>query len=176
MKTDYRKFYYLENYLFDEVGPRFRKTGKISPEDFYMILIWKANRAKNRIRDKLKAKSGSFTSAVSKITASLHESCDPKGRLENLMDGWHFRLPTASAILTVLFPNDFSVYDIRVCGELGKFHELADRRFSEGFWESYLEFLAAVNREVPGESCLRDKDRFLWGRSFYKGVQDGIQG
>lgn len=35
-----------------------------------------------------------------------------------------FRLPMASAIATVLYPNDFTVYDIRVCEMLGDFHGL----------------------------------------------------
>ena len=31
------------------------------------------------------------------------------------MRDWKLRLPTASAVLTVLYPEDFTVYDQRVC-------------------------------------------------------------
>ena len=37
------------------------------------------------------------------------------------MDEWGFRLPMGSAILTVCFPASFSVYDTRVCDQLGDF-------------------------------------------------------
>ena len=51
---DYGKFYYLERYLLEEVGPRFRSSGILEPIDLFMIFIWKANRAKTRVRDNLK--------------------------------------------------------------------------------------------------------------------------
>jgi hypothetical protein len=35
-------------FLWTSGGLRFVETGKISPADFYMIIIWKANRAKTR--------------------------------------------------------------------------------------------------------------------------------
>jgi hypothetical protein len=90
------------------------------------------------------------------------------------MKDWGFRLPTASAILTVLYPNDFTVYDSRVCGELGAFEELADRQYSDSLWADYQRFLNKVNAAVPGSLSLRDKDRYLWGRSFYTQVIDDI--
>ena len=50
---DYKKFYNLEEYLFQDVGSRFRKTNTLSVEDFFCIVIWKANRAKTNIKKKL---------------------------------------------------------------------------------------------------------------------------
>lgn len=47
-KIDYLKYYDVEKYLLEEVGKRFRETGELEPADFYTILIWKAERAKNR--------------------------------------------------------------------------------------------------------------------------------
>jgi nuclear transport factor 2 (NTF2) superfamily protein len=52
-----------------EVGSRFSETGKISPADFYVIIIWKANRAKTRIRDRLDKRKGGFALAVPTIRA-----------------------------------------------------------------------------------------------------------
>lgn len=176
MDPDYSKFYHLERYLFTEVGPRFAKTGDISPADFYMIIIWKANRAKTRVRDRLHAQEGSFAAAVKAIAASLHASAEPMRKLEVLMKEWHFRLPMATAILTVLYPTNFSIYDIRVCEQLGAFKELAGRRFSDGLWYDYLRFLHAVNAAAPDGISLRDKDRYLWGRSFYEGVTRDLRG
>lgn len=83
-----------------------------------------------------------------------------------------FRLPMASAILTVLFPDSFTVYDVRVCDVIHErgfnFHSLTGRKFSEGLWDDYMAYINAVSATAPKEYSLRDKDRFLWGKSFYE--------
>jgi hypothetical protein len=170
--TDYLKFYDDERYLFKEVGRDFRATGVIEPADFYMILIWKAERAKNRHRDRLKRiAAGSFQEAVEQIAGSLHASHEQKQRLQLLMCKWEFALPTASAILTVLYPDEFTVYDRLVCKEL-KIKYQPQREFSDALWADYGQFREAViNSEAPVDLCLRNKDRFLVARSFRKGVE-----
>jgi hypothetical protein len=166
--------YWLESYLFDYVGPRFIETGKIRPDDFFMIVIWKSNRAKMRIRAKLKGQAGDFAAAVASIAKSLHTSESPREKLRVLMAEWGFRLPMATAILTVLYPRDFSVYDVRVCEQLRNFHGMGHRRFSSELWNDYQAFLAAVDAEVPEELSLRNKDRYLWARSFHDKVLKDI--
>ena len=168
--TDYLKFYDLEHYLFTEVSGRFRRTGEISSADFYMIVIWKANRAKSRIRNRLSRHEGGFAGAVEALIAALRDADGPAKRLEELMRIWGFRLPMATAILTVLYPQEFTVYDTRVCEQLGAFQGLADRQFSDTLWDDYRSYMAVVSRAAPSGLSLRDKDRFLWARSFYEGV------
>ena len=58
-----------------------------------------------------------------------------------LIEKWQLRLPMASAILTVLYPEDFTVYDVRVCNTLGGFHSIADRMAFESMWQEYIAFL-----------------------------------
>ena len=163
--NDYLQFYDLEKYLFGEVGFTFRNTGNIEPVDFFMIFIWKANRAKTRVRDRLKnnRKAGSFEKAVKQIAQTLWTQQDRKERLRILMEEWELRLPMASAILTVLYPDEFTVYDRRVCEQLhikGK-----DWTFSDACWIEYERFQKAVVDNTPANLNLRDKDRFLWGKS-----------
>lgn len=168
--TDYLKFYDDERYLIDDVGKRFRETGILDPADFYMLLIWKANRAKNRHRDRLKKKAGSFQKAVSQIAASVHSSPEQRERLRILMEEWEFALPTATAVLTILYPKEFTVYDVRVCKELGeKYHP--ERPFSDSLWTGYEKFREKVRNETPVGLSLRDKDRFLMGRSMRKDIK-----
>src|ERR1700676_201640 len=104
MTPDYRKYYDLERYLFTEVNQHFAEEGNIKPADLYMIFIWKANRAKNRHRDRLAKKAGTFAAAVREISASLVASSSAKNKLQVLMNEWGFRLPTATSVLTVLYP------------------------------------------------------------------------
>jgi hypothetical protein len=168
-ETDYRKFYDDEEYLL-EVGRRFRKTGNIDAADFYMLLIWKANRAKNYHRDRLKHKSGSFQAAVSDIASEIFTNTERKVRLQILMEKWVFALPTATAILALLYPDDFTVYDWRVCGEVGRTYK-PWLGFSAKLWNEYEQFIEAVIDETPQGLTLRDRDRFLIGRSIRKGVE-----
>ncbi len=173
--VDYVKIYSLEQYLFETVGPQFLKRGDIDPADFYMIVIWKANRAKTRIKKRLDKKAGSFAAAVKTIASSLHRSDSPESRLKVLMTEWKFRLPMATAILTVLYPTEFTVYDVRVCDELRGFHKLSYREFSEGLWIEYQRFIDAVKLAAPIGLNLRDKDRYLWGKSFHTQVIDDLK-
>jgi hypothetical protein len=95
------------------------------------------------------------------------------------MTVWKFRLTTASAILSVFYPEEFSVYDYRVCDELklidkrNDFKNLANRS-SKSVWPGYLDFLATVGRSAPAEFTLRDKDRWFWGQSRYRDVMKDI--
>jgi hypothetical protein len=163
---DYQKFYNLEGYLFGEVRERFRSSGVIEPVDLFMIFIWKSNRAKTKVRDRLKKFAGDFSTAAKRIAKVLSAESDNEKRLHFLLLECGLRLPMATAILTVLFPEEFTVYDIRVCGELG----IAD--FSslsrEKIWPKYQEYIAAVRAVAPPHFSLRDADRFLFGRSVRK--------
>jgi hypothetical protein len=169
--TDYRKFYDEERYLLHEVGPHFRATGTIEPADFYMILIWKAERAKNKHKERLKKKAhGSFEAAVSKVASSLHQTPEQPKRLQILMTEWEFYIPTATAILTILYPEEFTVYDVRVCGQVDCDYK-PWRKYSPQLWEDYERFREAVISNAPADLSLRDKDRFLVGRSFRLDVE-----
>jgi hypothetical protein len=173
-EIDYKKFYDAEGYLLDEVGKRFREAGKLEAFDFYTLLIWKAARAKNYHRDRLKEKAGSFEAAVHKIAEHLHASSDRKQRLKILMEAWDFHLPTATAILTILDPDTFTVYDRRVCKEVRReehYKRWCSRPFSEELWTEYESFKQAVINETPPGLTLREKDQFLFGRSTLKDIE-----
>jgi hypothetical protein len=177
-ETDYLKFYDDERYLLDEVGCRFRETGVLEPADFYMILIWKAERAKNYHKKRLIKIAGSFREAVRKIASELYQINGDKNLLEVLIEEWGFSLPTASAILTILYPNIFTVYDWRVCEQVRHDYEPWNSRgFSDAMWKHYESFKQAVINEpdCANLKSLRDKDRFLIGRSTRKGIENDCE-
>jgi len=174
--TDFLKYYNLENYLFHEVSQRFRKDGIISSQDLFLILVWKANRAKTKARDRLKEKAGNFSAAAKQIGQELYNRRNDEEKLKTLILDWNFRLPTATAILTVLYPDDFTVYDVRVREELRlspPTEPVTERTWSK-CWGQYLSYKQAVIDNTPRELCLRDKDRYLWARSFIKQIQEDL--
>jgi hypothetical protein len=168
-EIDYLKFYDDEWYLLNEVGPSFRRTGELDVVDFYMMLVWKSNRAKNyHVKRLKKIADGTLENAVSQIAKGLWTYTDRKQRLRLLMDKWWFSLPTASAILTLLFPDEFTVYDYRVRMEVGLKSDLSQRVFSDAMWAEYEDYQSRVENVAPSHLNLREKDRYLTARSIRK--------
>jgi len=173
---DYLQLYHLEAYLFSEVTKRFRATGTLSAFDFFCIVIWKANRSKSKVASRLKEKGhATLEASVDALLRSVSAASDPRARLKVLIVDWGFRLPMASAILTVLYPDEFTVYDVRVCDLLDKkFKDAQYKTQFEALWAQYSEYLAAVRDAVPDLPILRDKDRYLWGKSFAQQLEKDI--
>ena len=91
-----------------------------------------------------------------------------------LIDHWGFMLPMASAILTILYPESFTIYDFRICEVLNDFDKLQNKTKCDSLWNGYESFVAAVKKVGPSEYSLRDKDRWLWGRSFCQQLKQDI--
>lgn len=177
---DYTKYYELESYLFDEVRENFEKNHHLTAEEFFCIIIWKANRAKSKIAQKFD-KDSDLNEAIKKLTESIHKAEGEKEKLRVLLEGeYKFLLPTASAILSVLYPNKFSVYDIRVCDMLkekhhhDEFHKMCNWKF-ENLWPKYEDYLKAV-KKLSGKSNYREADKYLWGKSFYNQLESDVRG
>lgn len=176
ISKDFRQYYWLESYLLDTVQPQYRKQGYLSSFDFFCIVIWKANRAKSRIARKLLDNGyENLDKAVKTLTTNLNNQLNSKDRLRYLIKDWGINLPMASAILTILYPKEFTIYDVRVCGALGKFHKLINRTNFENLWEDYQAFKCAVANSTPKYRTLRDKDRFLWGKSLHDQLKKDIK-
>ena len=170
MDVDYRTFYHLESHLERVVKARFDQAGELGACDLFCIVIWKANRAKSRIAEKIKSKrKGNLDESVRALTREIAKAPTCKCKLEVLIKKREFSLPMASAILSVLYPENFTVYDVRVCGVLdGDHHLLKNKTSMESIWTGYESFVDAVKRNAPCHLSLRDQDRWLWGQSFYE--------
>lgn len=173
---DYKKFSNLEQYLFTEVKNNFKKNGFLTPYEFFCIVIWKSNRSKGYIKKKISRKGKDINNTIKMITSELFNKNSLKEKLEHLLSrtGCNLSLPMASAILTVLYPEDFTVYDYRVCDMLGKFHNLKNKTKFEDIWNGYLEFKKAVIKAVANEHKLRNKDHWLWGKSFFTDLNNFV--
>ena len=174
---DYSKYYDLESYLFNEVSSNFSKRGCLTAEEFFCIIIWKANRAKSKIAKKFENETN-LDEAIKKLTSSIHQSATKKDKLAVLMNDYGFYLPMASAILSVLYQDEFSVYDIRVCDMLEqkykkkKYHKIKNWTF-EKLWIGYKEYLQKTI-ELSGKSSYREADKHLWGKSFYEQLEKDL--
>lgn len=177
--TDYLKYYALEAFLFETVHDRFHADKSVGAFDFFSIVIWKANRAKSKIARRLLSKAQNADEGLDpiarRLTASLYHAPDDRERLRILLHDWGFLLPMASAILTVLWPASFTIYDIRVCDELGAFHKLGDWTDFDRVWPAYQDYRSKLHQLAPAGLPLRDADRYLWGRSAARQLERDIQ-
>jgi hypothetical protein len=176
--TNFLQYYDLEGYLFKVVSTCYAQNKTLTAFDFFCIVIWKANRAKSKVAERLLAHGNgqpNLEAAVNSLLTAISEAKDQRARLSVLIEGWGFRLPMASAILAVLYPEDFTVYDIRVCDVLRDFKNAQYKTNFAALWECYSAYVIAVKGAVPEGSSLRDKDRFLWGKSFASQLQTDIQ-
>jgi len=177
MKIDFLVQYDLEKYIFDIVRKEYMEKGFLTAYDFFCIIVWKANRSKTRIAKKLlkHSKLDNLDEAVYFLTSGINEIPEPKEKLRHLMKDWNLKLPTATAILTALYPDEFTAYDVRVCDELNDFHKLNNVVNFENIWNGYLEYKHKIVQAAPADLSIRDKDRYLLGKSFSKQLRDGIK-
>ena len=175
---DYLKYYDLERYLFEDVHRRFHHEQSLGAFDFFSIIIWKANRAKSRIALKLlkqdPKRRRKLDAICRTLTTSLYAAPSDKERLRVLMEDWDFALPMASAILSVCWPGDFTVYDYRVrvlvgCPELNNLTDF------EKIWDGFQKYKTKVSEIAQPELSLRDKDRYLWGQSTASQLKEDIR-
>jgi hypothetical protein len=171
--------YDLENYLFNDVAERFYNTptGKeVTAFDFFCIVIWKANRSKLRIAKRLLLRGhDTLDAAVTQLIAEIRQAATDQERLQVMFEGWGFSLPMASALLTVFYPQQFTVYDARVCELLPEHAKLGNLSKFDKVWTGYEKFVAAVRDQVPDQPQLRNKDRVLWAMSFRQQLEADLQ-
>lgn len=175
MNDSFIKLYNLEQYILVDVRKKFLQDGHINAFDFFCIIIWKANRAKTKIAQRLMNRNKNLEESVRELTSAIFSASENKMKLEVLICDYGFRLPMASAILSLLYPDDFTVYDIRVCDTFPDFKTIDNISNFDTKWARYLEYLESVRTYQDSHLSLRDKDRFLWGKSFHEQLTDDIK-
>lgn len=170
---DPRDLYHLEEHLFQTVSPRFAQQGYLDAFDFFCIVIWKSNRSKSIVARGMQRGGLSLEDAAVALTSRIYRAGTDRERFDIATANDGFGLPMASAVLSVCYPERFTVYDYRVCDSLRDFHNLSHRR-GDGLWTGYERFCAAVRGAAPPGLPLRDCDRWLWGASFRESLTADI--
>jgi len=174
---DYSKYSDLESYLFNEVASNFQNRGYLTTEEFFCIIIWKANRAKSKIARKFNDYKD-INKGIINLTSTIYNKDSNKEKMRVLIEKGYY-LPMASAILSVLYPNDFYIYDFRVCDILkeeyktDKYHRVKNWIF-ERLWNGYEEYLQKT-LDVSRKDNYRSADKYLWGKSFSQQLEKDIK-
>ncbi len=192
--TEFQKYYNLESYLFDVVGPNFhkRRPKYLTLEEIILIVTWKTPRSVHWFIDGFK-ENYSHIEKLSEIFALYNfnsNSDDAMIVLNRLCENKEIKglggIPMTSAFLTVLYPEDFTLIDWRAKETFEKHPDLKIF-YKEGCAcfvpdptknvESYLKYVA-VCKEASKKlhfKNLRSFDKALWGHSFYLGLERSLQ-
>ena len=167
------KLYDLECYLFGEVSSRFKERQTLTPYDFFAIIVWKSNRAKTKIKQGL-ADCGK---TVEGLMWEVSQAETPECKVEILDEIPGIGLPMASAILTVCYPDTFTVLDERAWEVLQR--DLAEdlpNHYPQNISE-YLQYCDVCRHRADQQKLsLRDFDRFLWAKSWEDDLYKLIKG
>ncbi len=175
--SDNLKFYFLESQYFPEIVNNYHLNKRLSAFEFFAIISWKSNRPKPAIAKWLleNYETKNLDEAVLNFTGALY-NIENQAKFTHLLKCNGIGLAVASAILSVLHEDDFTIYDYRVCETLTDFKKLANwDSNNEKLWDEYSKYVEAVRNLKPTEMSLRDKDRYLWGDSFRKQLEADIK-
>jgi hypothetical protein len=159
------RLYDLERYLLEVVSPRFVTDQTLAPYDFFAIVIWKSNRTKTKIKQGLAA-------AGLSVEALMHEvsrAGGPADKVETLLRIYGIGLSIASAILTICYPDEFTVLDYRAwesLQELGVDGLPPKEPYDTPTYLQYCQVCQDLARRLG--LSLRDLDRALWAHSWKK--------
>jgi thermostable 8-oxoguanine DNA glycosylase len=161
----------LERYLLEVVSTRFATDGTLDPYDFFAIVIWKSNRSKTRVKQGL-ATAGL---SVKSLMRGVHQADSPVAKVEALLQVHGIGLPIASAILSICYPDEFTVLDYRAWESLQQLGVAAlPGRFPDNT-STYLQYCQVCQGLARRMGLsLRDLDRALWARSWEKGLVELI--
>ena len=176
MVVHYTNYYDLENYILSDVGRSFRNHGQLNAFDFFCIIIWKDNKIKTKVARQLLARNSDIEKSVNELTRKIYSADSDRQRLWILIHEYKFRLTMASAILALLYPDNFTMYDPRICNTLKKNNRLAAIENFDTLWRGYSEYIQCIRNYGPQHLSLRDKNRLIWGESFYNKLVGDLQG
>lgn len=155
--------YDLEGYLLEVVSTRFAAKQTLDPFDFFAIVIWKSNRSKTKIRQGLAAAGLS----VEALMRQVGQAGSPEAKMGVLLAVHGIGLSIASAILSVCYPEEFTVLDYRAWKTLQQLGVAGLPAKPPHNVPTYLQY-CGVCRDLAGRVglSLRDLDRALWARSW----------
>jgi len=136
---NYLDLYNIEEYLFKVIGPRIRERGFIEFNDFYQICMWKSARQKqNYLKNK---------NIVKNISRKVFAEKEEPLKMKQLLKLKGVGIPTASAILTIVFPDRYAVIDVRCIQMLNKLGVRIKETITMNRWLEYLNIMRGLARE-----------------------------
>ena len=149
---NYIALYLIEDHLYNVIGVNAKKRGFLHFSEFFEICLWKSARPKKRYlenKETIEQKSKKAFSENDEIK---------KIKMLCTLDG--VSIPTASALLSVVYPEKYPIIDIRCLEQLRTLGHEISKYPSEKVWIKYLEIMRSLGNEV--EKTPREMDMALF--------------
>lgn len=180
--NSYLKYYWLEKDFFPEIHEFFHNRHRhyLTPEHFFAIIFWKSIRPRELIKDGLWTTNKLLNAPVKKLTNEIFKAKD-KEKLSILLKRRGFDVAMASAVLTVLYPKRFTIYDYRVWNQVKKDGDPKNiSRTKKGqklYFDQYIKRVLEKGRQIANSQnlSLRDCDRLLWAKSWHKELKNFLK-
>ena len=166
------KFYDLDDYLFRCVTAKFAKQNTLNAFDFYAIVTWKSNRSISKVKNGLVTAKLTPPTLMAKVSACASD----RDRMVELDKVTGIGVPIASAILTVCYPNRFTILDYRAWEALFHFKMVMSQTMPNdiaGYFSIYLPVCRAM--AIKQNMTLRELDKAMWGLSKRKSIMQWIK-
>jgi len=135
----YITLYNEERILFESIGPKIRERGYIQFEEFFKICMWKSRRPKQKY---LKNKT-----IIETITKKCFIEKNESKKISLLCELEGVAIPTASAILTIVYPEKYAVIDVRCLDMLIDLGFKMKKSISSVNWLNYLKIMRSLAEE-----------------------------
>lgn len=142
--------------LFTEVSPKVQSRGRYELEEFFAVCEWKSTRTRPLVQRNLREH-------VYEVT-HIAFNCSEWLQIPVLSALNGIGTPTASALLTVWRPDDYTIIDFRVLNSLSELsHRLLNQESLADLDKSYTKYLALMRSLSRAIGCdLRSLDKALW--------------
>jgi|AntAceMinimDraft_18_1070375.scaffolds.fasta_scaffold243234_1 thermostable 8-oxoguanine DNA glycosylase len=136
---NYLDLYNIEDYLFKAIGSRIRERSFVEFDDFYQICMWKSARQKqNYLKNK---------NTIKDISKKAFAEKDKSLKMKQLLELKGVGIPTASATLTIVFPEKYAVIDARCIQMLNKVGIKIKETITINRWLEYLNIMRELANE-----------------------------
>jgi len=154
-----------ETRLFPQIAAR--TPPHLTAKELLVVLKWKLGRVKES--------DATIVRHLTKINGAIRRAGEAGREVEairSLCGISGIKLAVASAILSVCYPNRFTIFDFRLLNTLGLLPKESDEWTPEAYWE---RFVPAVRRHCRPGRVLREVDKALWGLSVHKSIQSVLR-
>ncbi len=152
--------------LFDKIS-EVKKRGYMTKDEFFEVCMWKSPRPKKKYLSNSEEK----IKEISKLVLST-DSEEIKIGLLDTLNG--ISIPVASAILTLMDPQNYGVIDIRVWQILYLYGEVKTNPSGQGFRiEDWIEYLSIL-RKYSFQLNLKVRDVEIILFFYHKKIQEGL--
>ncbi len=160
------EYYDPESSVFPAIATRGRKS--MTAEELLLVLKWKTGRLK-----KSYAKTVSRLPEINTAVRIANKRGEEVEAIQDLCKIDEIGVPVASAILTVCYPEKFTILDWRVLDVLEIKPGESSKWSAKDYWKRFVPRVKAERERF--DRTLRDTDRALWGLSVYRQVMELIQ-